>query len=123
MDDTPQDTAPARRGTVVVDDLDVERLLALTGWHLEARGACRGDVCAPLGAAARTDPSAVAAAIGVALVHDDELGLWAVGPEVRGRTLTEARLPDLVLPTIDGEPFALRSLLGRRGVLFAWASW
>jgi hypothetical protein len=116
-------TAPARTSTVIVDDLDADRLLELTGWHLEPRGACRDDVCVLVPTPARTDVRALAAAIGTALVRDDAHGLWAVGPEARAHALVDASLPDLTLADRAGEPVALRSLVGRRGVLAAWASW
>jgi hypothetical protein len=116
-------TARARTSTVIVDELDADRLLELTGWHLEPRGACRDDVCVLVPAPARTDVHALAAALGTALAHDDAHGLWAVGPEARAHALADAFLPDLTLTDRTGEPVALRSLIGRRGVLAAWASW
>jgi hypothetical protein len=117
------DTTPARTSTVVRDSLDPEALLELTGWHLEPRGACRDDVCVLVPEGSRTDVHSLAAAIGVAVVRDETHDLWAVGPEARSHTLVDATLPDLTLIRADGTPFALRSLIGRRGVLNAWASW
>jgi peroxiredoxin len=32
-------------------------------------------------------------------------------------------LPDLTMPTLDGQPVALRDLIGKPTLLFAWASW
>ncbi len=116
-------TTPARTGTVVLDHLDAATLLDVTGWHLEARGVCRDDVCVMVPDAARRDPVALAAALGVALVEDSTSGLWAVGPEARSHALVSAALPDITVARADGTPFALRSLVGRRGVLAAWASW
>jgi hypothetical protein len=40
-----------------------------------------------------------------------------------GRGRVGEVLPDLVLPTLDGDPFALHSLGGRRFLLFFWGSW
>jgi hypothetical protein len=110
------------RATTIEHDLDVPTLLARTGWHVEDRGACRGDVCVPLPERS-DDPAALAGALAIGLAHDDERGVWAIGPDARTNTLTSAALPDLTLPTRDGAPFALPSLVGRRGVLLAWASW
>lgn len=33
------------------------------------------------------------------------------------------RLPDLVLPTLDGPPTHLKEFVGTRLLLFVWASW
>ena len=117
------ESTPARTSTMVLDHLDAATMLELTGWHLEARGACRDDVCVPVPDHARTDVHALAGALGVAVAHDAANDLWAVGPEARSHALADARLPDLTLHRRDGTPFALRSLAGRRGVLVAWASW
>lgn len=109
--------------TVVRGPLDAAEIAALAGYHLEPRGACRGDVCVPLDGATRDDPHAMAAALGIALAVDDRHGWWAVGPEHRPRALREPTLPDLTVHDRGGAPFSLRSLIGRRGVLLAWASW
>jgi hypothetical protein len=113
----------ARTNTIVTSDLDPDRLLALTGWHLEDRGACRDDVCVPVPVDARTHVTALGAALQVAVVRDDRHDVWAVGPEARPHTIADARLPDVPLATRDGDVVGLRSLVGRRGVLLAWASW
>ena len=114
----------ARTSTVITDDLQPSTLLDLTGWHLEDRGACRDDICVPVAEKERTDATSLAAALNVALVHDDQHGVWAVGPEARTHALASATLPDIALRRADsGAPFSLASLIGRRGVLMAWASW
>ena len=60
--------------------------------------------------------------LGMAIVHDADAGLWAVGPEsLGGRTLASAAAPDLVLPDLDGDEFHLSSLRGKKVVLVAWA--
>ncbi len=33
------------------------------------------------------------------------------------------RAPDFTLPTVDGAPLGLSDLLGRKVVMFIWASW
>lgn len=110
-------------GTYDPAGFDAGTVLERTGWHLEARGACRGDVCVPLAPGVADDPVTLAEALGVGLAHDERHGLWAIGPEARARTITDVTLPDLELPTRTGAPFPLRSLIGRRGLLVAWASW
>ena len=98
-----------------------------TGWHLTAEGACKGPVCAPLadGAMAsrnQVDGVAVAEAIGLPVVHDEEHGLWAVGPESIGsHALVSAEDADFELPDLDGKPFRLSSLRGRKVLVYAWA--
>lgn len=107
----------------ILHHLDTTALLNTTGWHLADRGACRGDVCVPVDETTRRDPVALARAINVGLAHDHEHGVWAIGPQARGRTLSEPRLPDVTLAARDGAKVSLRSLIGRRGMLVAWASW
>ena len=85
-------------------------LLEESGWELKPEGLCLDDRCIPVKA-------------GAAIVHDDAHGLTAVGPPSGGRALTDAKLPDLVLPDRHGRPFSLRSLRGTRFVMVAWASW
>ena len=105
-----------------------EALLRRTGWSIKPEGACKGEVCVPLRAEVlhdgRVDVRVFAERVGMPLVHDADHGLWALGPEsLGGRALTTATAPELVLPDLDGEPFALSSLRGKKVVLTAWASW
>jgi hypothetical protein len=108
---------------VIVDRLDQppEELEWRTGWEIKPEGACRRDVCVPL--AAPFDLRDLAQRLGMELVHDQQHGLWALGPESGGRALTSAELPDIVLPDRHGEDFALRSLRGTKICMIAWASW
>jgi hypothetical protein len=92
-----------------------------TGWTIQPEGACRGDVCVPL--PEPFDVRELADRLGMALVHDDGHGVWALGPESGGHALHSARLPDIVLPDRHGEDFALRSLRGTKVFMIAWASW
>ena len=96
-----------------------------TGWKLEPEGACKGDRCVPLAVAPgdAVDLHVLAERLGMALVHDEDHGLWAVGPESGGHALLSARMPDVELPDRTGRPFDLRSLRGTKVLLVAWASW
>jgi len=95
-----------------------------TGWRLEPRGACNGDVCVPLDdpPGEVVDVAAVAGRLGMPVVRDEQRGLWSVGPAtVSGHALPTAEAPDLRLPDMDGNRFHLSSLRGRKVVLVAWA--
>src|SRR5436305_1488808 len=92
-----------------------------TGWTIKPQGACRGKACVPL--PAPFDVRELASRLGMALIHEEKHDLWALGPESGGRTLAGAELPDIVLPDVHGEDFALRSLRGTKVFMIAWASW
>jgi hypothetical protein len=108
---------------VIVGGIDrpPEELEQRTGWEIKPQGACRGEVCVPL--ARPFDLRDLARRLGMELVHDEQHGLWAVGPESGGHALHSAELPDIVLPDRSGEDFALRSLRGTKVFMVAWASW
>ncbi len=99
----------------------------LTGWELNDRGACKGEVCIPLASETRVDGavdiSLLASQLAMPVVHDEKHGLWSLGPQSGGRALTSAAAPPLVLPDLEGGSFDLRSLLGQKVLLVAWASW
>jgi hypothetical protein len=104
--------------------LDRDAFEARTGWAIKPEGACKGEVCVPLPDDADLD--AVAARLGMPLLHDESNDVWALGPEsaVTGRALTTAVAPDFELPQVlTGEPFRLSSLRGQKVLLVAWASW
>jgi hypothetical protein len=92
-----------------------------TGWVIKPEGACRDDVCVPLGAP--FDVRDLARRLGMPLLHDEQHELWALGPQAGVQTLTSAELPDVVLPDSAGREFALRSLRGTKVFMIAWASW
>jgi hypothetical protein len=103
-------------------DISAEAFGAATGWEIKPEGACKGEICVPLGAAEVFDLRATADRLGMALVHDPDEGLWALGPESIGnRALATAQAPELVLPDFDGNEFRLSSLRGQKVVLVAWA--
>jgi hypothetical protein len=96
-----------------------------TGWELKPEGLCKGESCVPfpMSDGDTIDIRAVAEHLHMPLVHDEKHAVWALGPPSGGHALQTAEAPDLVLPTIDGEDFALRSLRGQKVFLLAWASW
>ena len=109
--------------------VDPQQLTARTGWIVKPEGACLGELCVPLPAEVRNDDGTLDAAglaerLGAPLLHDESHDLWALGPAtVSGRALSTAQAPELELPDVDGNPFTLSSLRGRKVLLVAWASW
>jgi hypothetical protein len=107
---------------MILDTLDVDagRFHAGTGWDIKPEGACKGDVCVPLPGGFSLKEAADR--LGMAVVHDAQHGLWAVGPEsLGGRALVTAQAPDLILKDVDGHDFQLSSLRGKKVVLVAWS--
>lgn len=108
------------------DTIAAAEFAAGTGWKIEPQGACLGHECVPL---RDLDPSgpmpveALAAAMGMPLVHDADHGIWALGPRSAGSVLASAEAPALVLDDFGGDAFDLASLRGRKVLLIAWASW
>ena len=107
--------------------LSADEFETATGWATKPEGMCKGEVCVPAPdtviAGGHLDVEAVADKLGMALVTDPEHAIWALGPESGGRALTTAVAPDLELPDVDGNPFKLSALHGRKVLLVAWASW
>jgi hypothetical protein len=102
-------------------DIDARAFEEGTGWAIEPEGACKGDMCVPLGGG-DFDLGSTAERLRMALVHDADEGLWALGPASLGnRALTSAEAPELTLPDFDGNEFRLSSLRGQKVVLVSWA--
>ena len=98
-------------------DLSPEEFHALRGWEIKPEGACKGEVCVPLGDAT-FDLATTADRLGMALVDEPAEGIWSLGPEtLSGRALASTDASDFALPDLDGNEFRLSSLLlySRRG--------
>lgn len=116
---------------MILDRLDAtdDDFAAGTGWDVKPQGACRGEVCVPLPPEVRTadgriDVRVAADRLRMPLLHDEAHGVWALGPAtVSGKALDTAVAPDIELPDVDGNPFKLSSLHGKKVLLVAWASW
>ena len=111
---------------MVLDDLKISRdvFQSHTGWELKPEGACKGEVCIPLKPAPgeSVDVEDVARQMGLPLVGEESLRIWALGPEsIGGRALTTAQAPDLRLPDLEGREFRLSSLRGQKVLVYAWA--
>lgn len=105
-----------------IDPAEFERR---TGWAIKPEGACKAECCVALWPApgTRLDARRLAERLGMPLVPDQATGLWALGPESGGPALASAVAPELELPDQHGRPCRLRSLLGQKVLLVAWASW
>ena len=115
--------APHAKGpSMILETLDIDAATfgEATGWDIKPEGACRAEVCVPLPGG--FELTRAADRLGMALVHDETHGLWALGPaSVNGRALVTAQAPELTLSDLDGNPFHLSSLRGQKVVLVAWA--
>jgi hypothetical protein len=108
---------------MIVQTLDItaEEFTAGTGWEIKPEGACKADVCVPLGGGS-FDARSAAERLRMAVVHDAAAGIFAIGPESLGdRALVSALAPELELNDIDGNPFRLSSLRGKKVVIVSWA--
>lgn len=102
--------------------ITAEQFAAGTGWTIKPEGACKAEVCVPLGSTGGFDLVATAERLRMALVHDADAGLWALGPESLGdRALVSAQAPELVLDDLRGTEFRLSSLRGHKVLLVSWA--
>lgn len=118
--------AAGQRVLVALDHLD-----EATGWVLEERGLCRGDVCVPVREPGRLvvdgeiDVAAMAETLGLLVVVDAEEGVVAIGDPAaeRAQALASLEAPDFTLPDLDGEAVSLSDFTGRKRMLLAFASW
>lgn len=112
---------------MILDQLiiDPAELTRRTGWQIKPEGACKDEICVPLPPmpAQGVDARILAERLNMPLLHDEKHTLWALGPESGGHILNSAVAPEIVLPDLDGQPFALSSLRGQKVLLVAWASW
>ena len=111
---------------MILDRLDplLEVFEAGTGWALKPEGACKGEVCVPLGSAPGKTVGvlAVAEALGMPLVHDADAQLWALGPEtLAGHALSTVEVPAITLEDVNGNAFELSRLRGQKILVYAWA--
>lgn len=106
--------------------IDTKEFEQRTGWAIKPEGACKDEICVPLptpAGAAQMDARLLAERLGMPLLHDEAHDVWCLGPEAGERVLSSAVLPDIVLPDLEGKPFALSELRGQKVLLVAWASW
>ena len=106
----------------------VERAL---GWHLDASGLCRGDVCVPVRDRARLsgsdgiDLAELARVLDRPFASDTAERVAVLGESAMNRSGTLATLsaPDFELPDLAGSKHHLSDHRGKKRLLIAWASW
>lgn len=100
-------------------------LAARTGWSIKPEGACKDEICVPLPpmSSDEVDVRILAERLRMPLLHDEKHQVWSLGPESGGHVLNSAVAPEIVLPDLHGQPFALSSLRGQKVLVVAWASW
>ena len=110
---------------------DAAAVETVTGWTLEERGMCRGDVCVPvrdrdrLVVDGRIDLGELGRLVGLPTVIDAGArvaGFGAPAPE-RAAALDSLDAPGFTLPDLDGKPVSLSDFDGMKRLLLAWASW
>ena len=109
---------------VILDSLDVtpEQFAVGTGWEIKPEGACKAEVCVPFDQRPASTSSPRPTGCGMALVHDEQAGLWALGPESLGdRALRQRRGARARPRRPRRQPFRLSSLRGQKVVLVSWA--
>ncbi len=112
---------------MIIDSLDIDATTFRegTGWEVKPEGACKAEVCVPLGSIQTDDGfdlTTTAERLGMAIVSDPAAGVHAVGPESFGGTaLVTAEAPDVALRDLDGNDVRLSDLRGRKVVLAAWS--
>ena len=107
-------------------DLTADAFADTTGWRHRPEGMCKGDSCVPapgaIGADGRLDVGRSPSGSGwrsspTAMPASGHSALTAVDS-----ALTTATVPPIELPDIDGNPFDLTAMHGRKVLLVAWAS-
>jgi hypothetical protein len=114
--------------SVSIDPAGVEDA---TGWHLEDRGLCRGDVCVPTAGRTLTTEAGAIDLVQVAelldrpIAGDAATATVALGePRYRRReTLNDLVAPDFTLPDLSGTDHDFHQWQGRKRLLVVFASW
>lgn len=107
-------------------------LEAATGWALEPVGLCQGERCIPtalnpgmVDQAGRVDLSRLAELTGGQLVLDatERVAVLGASAVTRAGELASGIAPAFTLPDLDGVPFSLAQMRGRKTLVLAFASW
>lgn len=112
--------------------LEPAGLEAATGWAHKPAGLCKGEQCVPtelnpdlVDDAGRVDMSRLAALTGGLLVVDttERVAVLGASAAARAAELTSGTAPAFTLPDLDGVPFSLDQMRGRKALVLAFASW
>ncbi len=112
-------------------------LESVSGFRLEPRGACRGDVCVPIPtdresefvrgsqATRSLNLAALARHRGQPVLRTQTGDVWSIGEssDDRRAALASLEAPDFELPDPDGRPHRLSDHRGKKVLIVSWASW
>ncbi len=99
----------------------------LNGFELKPQGACREDVCIPVGKSLRHGEffnlSGFAQKVHQPVVMDS--GVWSFGdiPLLRGSFVNSRIAPDFAVPDRKGRMVHLSDFRGKKVLVVTWASW
>jgi hypothetical protein len=98
---------------------------AALGWERKPEGLCRDEVCVPVPANVSLTLEHVARLLGRPFVVDEGEQIAAIGASAseRAGAIRSGMAPDFELPDINGVWHRLSDHLGRKIVLYAYASW
>ncbi len=124
--DKSVDVVPGRAGS---NDLWVQaaELEGINGFELKPQGACREDVCIPVGKTLRQGKlfnlSGFAHQVHQPVVADS--GVWSFGdiPLLRSSFVESRIAPDFAVPDRKGRVVHLSDFRGKKVLIVTWASW
>jgi hypothetical protein len=107
--------------------IEAKDLPKINRFEVKPQGACRGDICIPLGKDLKSknwfNLSGFARKVQQAVANEG--GLWSLGemPVLRTGFLESRVAPDFGMPDRKGAMVQLKDFRGRKVLLLTWASW
>lgn len=105
------------------------QLKSINGFELKPQGACREDVCIPVGKDLRRGQffnlSGFARKVRQTVVTDASTGVWSFGeiPLVTSAFVNSRMAPDFAVPDRKGRIVHLSDFKGKKVLIVTWASW